>query len=337
MPSTNPIPAAQYLRMSSEHQQYSIENQSAAVAKYAECCGFKVVQSYIDKGKSGLVLKRRSGLAALLRDVLGGNANYKAILVYDVSRWGRFQDPDEGAHYEFICKGAGAPVHYCAEPFGIDGAISTSVLKALKRSMAAEFSRQLGIRVTESHRQLAKRGFRLGGKAPFGLRRALISANGVPGRTLEVGETKCVRSAHVVLRPGPSSERACVRSIFKMALQDRMQTHEIAHELNWTGPSHSGRPWTPEGVRYVLSNPAYTGCNAWGRTCQKLKGHTIDVAPEHWVSKPDAFAPIIDKQTFHRAQAYLSRYTAERTWTAPEILKRIRSLLKRSGKLTSLG
>jgi DNA invertase Pin-like site-specific DNA recombinase len=30
------VPAAQYLRMSTEHQQYSLENQSTAIQTYAE-------------------------------------------------------------------------------------------------------------------------------------------------------------------------------------------------------------------------------------------------------------------------------------------------------------
>jgi len=47
---------------------------------------------------------------------VSGHAAYKAILVYDVSRWGPFQDNDEAAHYEFLCKSTGVPVHYCAEP-----------------------------------------------------------------------------------------------------------------------------------------------------------------------------------------------------------------------------
>ncbi|MGA7793650.1 MAG: recombinase family protein [Candidatus Acidiferrales bacterium] len=52
------IPAAQYLRMSTEHQQYSLENQSSAIQKYAESKGFEVVRTYSDTAKSGLVLKR---------------------------------------------------------------------------------------------------------------------------------------------------------------------------------------------------------------------------------------------------------------------------------------
>jgi hypothetical protein len=70
-----------------------------------------------------------------------------AILVYDISRWGRFQDSDESAHYEYICKRARIAVHYCAEPFVNDGSLPSSLLKAIKRTMAAEYSRELSAKV----------------------------------------------------------------------------------------------------------------------------------------------------------------------------------------------
>ena len=54
------------------------------------------------------------------------------VLVYDVSRWGRYQDTDEAAHYEFLCKRAGVPIHYCAEQFPNDGSVPAAILKALK-------------------------------------------------------------------------------------------------------------------------------------------------------------------------------------------------------------
>lgn len=34
------LPAAQFLRMSTEHQQYSVQNQSVAIRQYAELHGF---------------------------------------------------------------------------------------------------------------------------------------------------------------------------------------------------------------------------------------------------------------------------------------------------------
>ena len=57
--------------------------------------------------------------------------SYRAILVYDVSRWGRFQDTDESAYYEFICKQAGIQVIYCAEQFENDGSPTATIIKSV--------------------------------------------------------------------------------------------------------------------------------------------------------------------------------------------------------------
>ena len=95
MPITAPIPAAEYLRMSSDTQEVSLVYQSRAIADFAKKHGFTIVQSYQDPGRSGLTLNHRPGLARLLQDVVSPPQPFKAILVYDVSRWGRFQDTDK--------------------------------------------------------------------------------------------------------------------------------------------------------------------------------------------------------------------------------------------------
>ena len=111
------VRAAQYVRMSTEHQQYSTENQADAIRQYAERRGIEIVRTYADEGRSGLRLDGRNALKQLIYDVQSGNADFATILVYDVSRWGRFQDADESAYYEYICKRAGISVQYCAEQF----------------------------------------------------------------------------------------------------------------------------------------------------------------------------------------------------------------------------
>src|SRR5262249_58634031 len=119
--------------MSTEHQQYSIQNQMDVISRYAQQQGIQIVRTYTDPGRSGLTLEGREGLANLLSDVVGGRANYSVILVYDVSRWGRFQDVDESAHYEFVCKRSNTSVHYCAEQFQNDGSIPSTLMKTIKR------------------------------------------------------------------------------------------------------------------------------------------------------------------------------------------------------------
>ena len=56
------IPAACYLRMSTEKQQYSLDNQSDVIEQYALQHGFSIVQTYRDGSRSGLVLRNRTGL-----------------------------------------------------------------------------------------------------------------------------------------------------------------------------------------------------------------------------------------------------------------------------------
>ena len=63
-----------------------MENQAAAIQEYASTRWFIAVQIYYDPGKSGVVLKRHSGLCQLIQDVVGKKARFSAILVYDVSR-----------------------------------------------------------------------------------------------------------------------------------------------------------------------------------------------------------------------------------------------------------
>lgn len=138
--------AAQYVRMSTEHQQYSTENQAAKIREYAERRGIEIVRTYKDEGKSGLRIDGRKALQQLIRDVEIGDTDFQVILVYDVSRWGRFQDADESAYYEYICRRAGIRVVYCAEQFENDGSPVSTIVKGVKRAMAGEYSREFCLR-----------------------------------------------------------------------------------------------------------------------------------------------------------------------------------------------
>ena len=61
--------AALYVRMSTEHQQYSTSNQMDVIRAYAKQRGLEIVKEYSDDGKSGLNIKGRGSLAQMIRDV----------------------------------------------------------------------------------------------------------------------------------------------------------------------------------------------------------------------------------------------------------------------------
>jgi DNA invertase Pin-like site-specific DNA recombinase len=208
--------AVQYLRMSTEHQRYSLENQAVRIAAYALERGYQVIDSYTDPGRSGLTLEGRPGLKRLLADAMQPNRPFQTVLVLDVSRWGRFQDPDQAAHYEFICREAGVNVVYCAEPFENDGTAVASILKTLKRVMAGEYSRELSEKVARAQLRQARLGFKQGGTLPYGFRRLLIDDKGNAKAFLQPGQIKALATDKVVFAHGSPEEVEVVRSIFRM-------------------------------------------------------------------------------------------------------------------------
>lgn len=327
------VPAAQYVRMSTEDQQFSIDNQKTAIQDYADRHRFLIVKTYADAGKSGVIARNRPALRELLKDVVSGNSGYKAILVYDVSRWGRFPNNDEAAYYEFLCSSSGIPLHYCAESFTNDGTASSSLLKALKRSMAAEFSRELGEKVFRGKTRIVQLGFWVGGPAGYGYRRLMVSAEGKRKQILKCGEHKSLTTDRVILVLGPRLEVKRVREMFAMALGGLGCT-AIARELNRREKfKSSGKPWYSRDIYNIVTNPKYAGCNVWYRRTQRLRETRSAVEPQHWISKPGAFLPIIDRETFDRAQAALPR-RSDSLWSDEEILKKLRRLLASKGYLS---
>ena len=327
------VPAAQYLRKSTEHQQYSLENQSAAIQKYADSQGFEVVRTYSDAARTGLVLKCRPGLRQLLQDVVAGTSNYKAILVYDISRWGRFQDTDESAYHEFVCKSAGVSVHYCAEMFANDGSLPSLIMKALKRTMAGEYSRELGVKVLDGQKRLASLGFKQGGMPGYGLRRLLVSTDRQPKQRLASGERKSIATDRVILVPGPADEVAVVRDIYRMFISEKWSITAIARELNRRRVRYvrdSG--WDYHAVYGILSHLKYTGCHVFGQTSSKLATRTIKLPKSQWTLTPEAFEPLVDYATFVDAQRILHDRTVNKS--DEELLEGLKALLASESRLS---
>jgi DNA invertase Pin-like site-specific DNA recombinase len=329
-----PIPAAQYLRTSRSFQDCYLSRQKEFIAEFAHAHGFSIVRTYSDPGRSGLTLNGRPGLKRLLTDVFQDVPPFAAILVYDVSRWGRFQDADESAHYEFLCKRSGIPVYYCGEPYINGKTIVAGLFKNMRRGQAAEFSRELSEKVLRGSRHIAEKGFRLGGEAGFGFRRMMVSQDGKPLQLLNQGEYKFNKNYRVRLVLGPSEEVKTIKDIFKMAASNRADCASIARSLNHRGiPYLRGRRWDYYDVRRLLTNSKYAGQSVYGRTSQRLKSPKQDVASQHWIVRDGVFSRIVEPVIFDRVQRLL-RDRSPRAWTQEELLQRIRVLLKKRGRLT---
>ena len=298
------IRAAEYVRMSTEHQQYSTENQSDAIRDYAVLRGMEIVRTYADHGKSGMSIVGRDALKRLLADVASGKADYTVILVYDVSRWGRFQDSDEGAANEHICKKAGIKIHYCAEQFENDGSAGSDIIKNVKRVMAKEYSRELSRKVFVGQCRLIELGYRQGGPAGYGLRRQLIDHTGARKTTLVRGEQKSIQTDRVILVPGPDDEIATVRGIYCAFVESGWSESRIADDLNARGlRTDLAHAWSRATIHEILVNEKYCGNNVWNRTSSKLVDPLTRNPPELFIRRDQAFAPIVDREMFAAARS----------------------------------
>jgi DNA invertase Pin-like site-specific DNA recombinase len=328
------IRAVQYVRMSTEHQQYSIDNQCEVIREYAARRGFEIVRTYADGAKSGLKIENRDSLQQLLADVHSGTADFKAILVYDVSRWGRFQDADESAYYEYSCRRAGIDVHYCAEQFENDGAPVSTIIKSVKRAMAGEYSRELSSKVFKGQCRLIELGYRQGGMAGYGLRRMLIDISGTPKGLLDRGQQKCLQTDRVVLVPGPEEEVRTVQWMYEAFTQQGKSESELAVILNERGlVTDLGRLWSRGTVHEVLTNEKYIGNNVYNRTSFKLKKKHVQNPPEMWVRADAAFKGIVSPDLFYTTRGIILE--RNRRLSDEEMLDKLRALLQRHATISS--
>ena len=327
--------AALYVRMSTEHQQYSTSNQRDVIREYAKRRGLEVVKEYSDDGKSGLNIEGRDALAQMIRDVEEGRADFSSILVYDVSRWGRFQDADESAHYEFICRQAGVSVHFCAEQFENDGTPVSTIIKGVKRMMAGEYSRELSAKVFQGACRLVTLGFRQGGTAGFGLRRVLIDQCGTIKGELKMGEHKSIQTDRVILVPGPEAEVKIVRWMYHAFVVEGKTESEIAAILNAQGvKTDFGRDWNRATVHQVLISEKYIGNNVYHRTSCKLKKKLVVNPPDKWVRKEKAYQGIVEPEIFLRAREIILERS--RKFTNVEMLEKLRDVLKQHGRISGM-
>jgi DNA invertase Pin-like site-specific DNA recombinase len=321
--------------MSTEHQRYSTSNQMDVIKEYAVRKGMDIGKIYSDEGKSGLNIKGRDALGRMIHDVESGEADFTAILVYDVSRWGRFQDADESAYYEYICRRAGNSVHYCAEQFDNDGSPISAIVKSVKRTMAGEYSRELSSKVFQGACRLIHLGYKQGGAAGYGLRRMLVDSSGGHKGVLQIGEQKSIQTDRVILVPGPAEEVAIVRWMYKQFVEEGECESKIAAAANEKGIfTDFGRPWTRGTVHEVLTNEKYIGNNVYHRTSFKLKKKHVQNPSDKWVRAEGAFVGIVPQDLFSTAQEII--LARSRKLSDDEMLGRLRDVLQKHGRISGI-
>lgn len=301
---------AYYRHSAEDKQENSIPIQREHVQKFAAQHNIEIIHEEMDEGKSGLLgFEARPGFRRLFEEWIENPdaSHFDYVLVYDESRWGRFQNTNQAASYQFRCEQKGKMVIFVATGFPKDdNKMLFSLSTSMKREMSAEYSRDLSKKVFDGCMKVSKQGYSAGGTACYGMVRILLDERKQPVGVLKKGQRKAIDNARVTFTPANDQTTEVVKEIFGAYVHRWENPERIAGGLNERKiPSPSGRQWRKDGVLRILSNETYIGTRIYNKTWHKLKqGHKQNPRSE-WVIVPNAFPRIVEPEIFTRAQERL--------------------------------
>ena len=307
---------AYYRHSAQDRQENSVPIQQEQVQQWASENGVEIIHEFADRGKSGLTAEGRDAFNDMMENWVKGRDDFDFVLCLDVSRWGRFQDIDLSATYSADCKRHGKEVIYTTlgKPKPNDQLYQVYV--QFERFRAAQYSKELSIKVFPGCIRIAKQGYWVGGKPPFALQRLLLDEARKPVQTLVPGQRKSIQNQRVTLARGDELQVATVQRIFREFTEALRSMHEIAEALNRDGiTSPGGSTWDRSKIRRILLNEVYVGTLVYNKTTQKLKTPRRPNPKDKWIRTPDAFDPLVERTIFDEAQRILTqaalRYTPE--------------------------
>ncbi|MFV0420980.1 recombinase family protein [Oleidesulfovibrio sp.] len=328
------LKCAIYVRMSTDLQAESLENQERQIRSFALHYGIEVVEVYADFGVSGMTAEGREQFLALIADVEAGENTFNLVLYLDESRWGRFVNSRDAEFYRMLLERKNVMCHPCDKPLSLTSTLADRIMTLLRDESASDYCRQLSRKVWIGQCNLVEKGYRQGGVAGYGLRRMLLDEAGHRKQELVIGQRKSLLTERVILIPGPEEEKDNVLWIYDQFIKG-MRESEIATHLNQRGVCNQfGRPWSRGTVREVLTNEKYIGTNVFNRTSNKMKSKT-KVNPEgEWIRKEGAFEPLVDMERFYTVRGIYRERSKKLTDT--ELLQGLRELYDRQGRLSAL-
>lgn len=252
--------AIAYLRASTDHQEYSVQDQQASITEWAKKHGYKIVKVYCDDGISGAYAAKRPGFLAMIEDVTTGLSGAETVLIWDSYRFAR--NMVEFLTYKQMIRQHGVSVIAITEPIVEDegaqlyiDAINGASGELYLRKLSKDSKRGIRSKVVDRHEHL--------GFAPYGYR---MDRN---TRRLEIRE----------------DEAQWVRYMFQSVLDGKPYL-KICESLNAAGiKTRRGHPWHNTQLQYALSNKTYCSLNE-----VHLDGkHGIYEANHQSIIEPDLF------------------------------------------------
>jgi site-specific DNA recombinase len=201
------ISAVAYIRMSSDKQDASPDQQRAAIAKLEAKEGYRIIREYVDEGISGDATEKRTDFLRMREDATT-KRDFQAVVCWDQDRFGRFDTIDAG-YWIKPFRDAGVRLHTAAQGRIDWDDFQGRLLFTIQQEGKHQFLRDLARNVTRGHATKAKDGRWQGGRAPF--------ANRVSEGRLVLGDPAEVEAARAMFEDYASGAWSLSKIAYRLA------------------------------------------------------------------------------------------------------------------------
>jgi len=246
--------AIAYLRKSTDLQETSLEQQREKVLEFARQHSVRVIEIFAEEA-CGENVEGRPEFRRMI-EFCKSNEDFEYVFVYDISRWGRFENPKEAVYWEVEVERAGRKVVFISEGFKEDN-IGTSISNFVKSAEASEYLKNIRRQTVRGMMYHANKGFWMGGRPSYGYDRAIIEGDKVI-EVLREGKQKNIKDQKIKLIINQGQAKA-VKIIFIMFAKQGLSVHSIVTYLNNQSqfmPAR-GRLWSKSSIWRILHNEAY--------------------------------------------------------------------------------
>ena len=275
-----------YIRMSTDRQETSPEQQRAEIENYAAKHGYQVMRWYQDLGISGDRTDKRLQFQQMITDAADGR--FKAILCWDQDRFGRF-DSLESGYWIHPLRQQGVQLVTCTDGPVDWNSFSGRMLYGMKQEGKHQYLVDLSNNVTRRMKQLATEGKWVCGALPLGY---ALDEN----KRVILGQAEDVAFIQMLFREYESG--ATTRQLTELAMTKGYV-------------SSRGKAWSVAGITAILKKPMYTGTYTYGR--HQFSKYQPRTKPgkyrpqDEWITIPNNHPAIVSQEQFDSVQEQLQR------------------------------
>ena len=297
-----------YIRLSREdgdkEESDSVGNQRKLLTEYvAKKEDFILYDIYVDDGYSGTNFNRPS-FQRMIADIEDGKVN--CVVVKDLSRFGR-DYIDTGRYLERYFPELG--VRFISVTDSIDSMKQAyDMLLPIKNIFNEQYARDISKKIQATVKSKQKAGEFIGAFTSYGYKKSPVNKNKL---VIDDYAADVVRRIFSLYIQGYGKQR-----IAKLLNAEGILCPAEYKKVNGENYKNCNRLesttyWSYSTINSILHREMYVGNMVQGTKHQRMRSKQKKMSKEDWIIVENTHEPIIDKETWEKAQSLLKKRTRE--------------------------